>query len=97
MTTLSVSVGWYDARASDLAAAYEAVDPDRLHAWLADLLPAEPGLVLDVGAGSGRDAAWFARRGHSVVAVEPSAAMRAEARARIPTRPSAGSTTRCRR
>ena len=38
--------------------------------------------MLDVGAGSGRDAAWFARRGYSVVAVEPSAAMRAEARTR---------------
>ena len=57
MTASFAPVGWYDARAGELAAAYEAVDPDRLHAWLIDLLPAEPGLVLDVGAGSGRDAA----------------------------------------
>ena len=82
MTASFAPGGWYDAHAGKLAAAYEAVDPDQLHAWLIDLLPGEPGLVLDVGAGSGRDAAWFAQRGHSVIAVEPSAAMRAEARAR---------------
>ena len=35
--------------------------------------------MLDVGAGSGRDAAWFAARGWEVVAVEPAAAMRQEA------------------
>ena len=84
MAAPSEPVGWYDAHAQELANAYEAVDPDRLHAWLVDLLPTEPSLVLDVGAGTGRDAAWFARRGHSVVAVEPAAAMRAEARARHP-------------
>jgi 2-polyprenyl-3-methyl-5-hydroxy-6-metoxy-1,4-benzoquinol methylase len=42
------------------------------------LLPAAPALILDVGAGTGRDAAWLAQLGHDVVAVEPSAAMRAE-------------------
>jgi SAM-dependent methyltransferase len=36
--------------------------------------------VLDVGAGSGRDAAWFAANGYDVVAVEPSDAMLAHAR-----------------
>ncbi|WP_299651063.1 class I SAM-dependent methyltransferase [uncultured Jannaschia sp.] len=66
----------------DLARTYEALDPDRLNAWLRDLLPAPPGAVLDVGAGSGRDAAWLACLGHEVVAVEPSATMRAEAQAR---------------
>lgn len=42
-------------------------------------LPDKDGRVLDVGAGSGRDAAWLADRGHQVVAVEPSPAMRVEA------------------
>ena len=72
-------VAWYDAHADAQAAAYEAADPARLHGWFADLLPPAPALVLDVGAGSGRDAAWLARLGHDVVAVEPSAGMRAEA------------------
>lgn len=35
--------------------------------------------MLDVGAGSGVDAAWFASRGHDVVAVEPTRAMRSRA------------------
>jgi SAM-dependent methyltransferase len=33
-------------------------------------------MVLDVGAGSGRDAAWFAARGHEVLAVEPARGLR---------------------
>jgi SAM-dependent methyltransferase len=36
--------------------------------------------VLDIGAGSGRDAAWFASQGLEVVAAEPSTAMRTRAR-----------------
>jgi SAM-dependent methyltransferase len=47
---------------------YEALPPERLHRWLDGLLPAVPALVLDVGAGTGRDAAWFAGLGHDVVA-----------------------------
>lgn len=35
------------------------------------LMPKHAALVLDVGAGSGRDAEWFSRKGHEVVAVEP--------------------------
>jgi len=69
---------WYEAHAPTLADAYEALDPARVHGWLTDLLPRVPALVLEVGAGTGRDAAWLARLGHDVVAVEPSAAMRAE-------------------
>jgi 2-polyprenyl-3-methyl-5-hydroxy-6-metoxy-1,4-benzoquinol methylase len=34
--------------------------------------------LLDIGAGTGRDAAWFARQGQDVIAVEPSNSMRAE-------------------
>jgi SAM-dependent methyltransferase len=76
---VSLPIGWYDAHAPDLIRRYEAVDPARLHGWLAGLVPATPGTVLDIGAGTGRDAAWFARHGHDVIAVEPSDSMRAEA------------------
>ena len=67
---------WYDDHAVEAVPVYEAADPALLHAWLEGLLPASPGLVADIGAGSGRDAAWFASLGHEVLAVEPSAAMR---------------------
>ncbi|WP_431858707.1 class I SAM-dependent methyltransferase [Azospirillum sp.] len=69
----------YDRRALELASQYETVGFDEVHADILDLLPPEGATILDVGAGSGRDAAWLAAKGHDVVAVEPSAGMRAEA------------------
>ena len=48
------------------------------------LIPTSPGRVLDVGSGTGRDAAWFASMGHRVVAVEPTDAMRLPAMALHP-------------
>jgi SAM-dependent methyltransferase len=61
-----------------LAERYEAVSAAELHGPVADLLPAAPARALDVGAGSGRDAAWLAELGHEVLAAEPSATFRAE-------------------
>jgi hypothetical protein len=72
------STGWYDAHAPDLIGRYEAVDPASLHSWLSGFLPNAPGTVLDIGAGSGRDAAWFSAEGYDVIAVEPSSGMRSE-------------------
>ena len=72
----------YNASATRLIGGYERIPFDRVHRTVADLLPDSSGSVLDVGAGSGRDAAWFAEQGHSVVAVEPSSAMREAGKAR---------------
>lgn len=69
-------IGWYDAHGDRLVCEYEALRPDQVHAWLDGLLPAQPALVFDIGAGTGRDAAWLAAKGHEVVAIEPSNAMR---------------------
>ena len=69
----------------EFAEAYEAFGFEQIHAGALPFLPAQPGLVLDVGAGSGRDAAWFAARGWEVVAVEPAAALREEAARRHPS------------
>ena len=68
--------GWYETHAQEAAARYESVAADQINGWLLDLLPKRSAAVLDVGAGSGRDAAWIASLGHDVIAVEPSAAMR---------------------
>ena len=72
-------IAWYDANAEAVVARYEALTSDAVHDWLRDLLPQGSASVLDVGAGSGRDAAWLAAIGHDVVAVEPSASMRTAA------------------
>lgn len=74
----------YVQDAEALSAYYESKTFAHIHADVLDILPAHAGLVLDVGAGSGRDAAWFAGQGHEVVAVEPVAAMRARARSAHP-------------
>lgn len=68
-----------------LVTQYESLTFEDVHASLLDLLPAPGATILDIGAGSGRDAAWFAARGDDVFAVEPSEAMRAHARALHPS------------
>ncbi len=59
-----------------LTARYETISPEHLFTAIVDLFPSPPAAILDVGAGSGRDAAWFARKGYTVLAVEPSETMR---------------------
>ena len=70
-------IPYYDQHATALTEQYEALAPEAVHHWLIDLMPTGKGLkALDVGAGSGRDAAWLASRGYDVWAVEPSGGMR---------------------
>jgi 2-polyprenyl-3-methyl-5-hydroxy-6-metoxy-1,4-benzoquinol methylase len=63
--------GYAAAATPSLVARYNAIDPHELYASVLDLLPKSPVRVADIGAGTGRDAAWFARQGHEVLAVEP--------------------------
>lgn len=66
-------ISYYDDNAEALAQQYDSLDPDLVHKPWAHLLPGRKvGLALDVGAGTGRDAAWLADMGWEVVAVEPS-------------------------
>ncbi|MFF2846906.1 class I SAM-dependent methyltransferase [Streptomyces sp. NPDC058001] len=67
----------YAEAADALAVQYEEVTFGEVHRDVLKLVPAEPGRILDVGAGTGRDAAALAARGHRVVAVEPTAELRA--------------------
>ena len=69
----------YASEADDLFARYESLAPEDVHRAVLHLLPGAPARVLDIGAGTGRDAAWFAERGHQVVAVEPTDALRLRA------------------
>jgi len=70
------AVEYYDQDAPAFARRYDSVTFDSVHVGLTDLLPAKGAAVLDVGAGSGRDARALAARGFRVTAVEPSAAFR---------------------
>ena len=64
-------MNYYSANASALACRYNSLDPESLHASWSRLIPDDPGIALDIGAGSGRDANWLAEKGWDVVAVEP--------------------------
>ena len=67
----------YDERAAVFVHQYEQLDPETVHAQFLDCLPeGADRLALDIGAGSGRDAAWLRGRGFEVIAVEPSPGMR---------------------
>ena len=77
-------VAIYEAHAADLGARYDKVSSEALLAPVIDLLPPAPATVLDIGAGSGRDAAWFAGRGDSVTVAEPAQAFQAIIAARLP-------------
>jgi SAM-dependent methyltransferase len=61
----------YASASAELIARFEEVSPAELYAPVADLLPTRPSRIADIGAGTGRDAAWLAGKGHRVVAVEP--------------------------
>lgn len=66
----------YVQAAEQLIPRYEALDFEELHAAMLDMMPVEPVRLLDIGAGTGRDAACFAAAGHQVTAVEPTDAFR---------------------
>ena len=86
MTSVQVSgTEGYADEAEDLFKRYEGIPAADAHRAVLHLIPAAPSRVLDVGSGTGRDAAWFASMGHRVVAVEPTDAMRLPAMALHPS------------
>ena len=75
-SSLASSVRGYEGDAGlALAARYETIDPEILHADILKSLPPPPASVIDIGAGSGRDAQWFVSKDYRVLAVEPSETM----------------------
>jgi len=75
----------YADEAEELFQRYESVPAAENHRHVLHLVSKTPSRVLDIGSGTGRDAAWFATMGHRVVAVEPTDAMRLPAMALHPS------------
>ncbi|MEV5751697.1 class I SAM-dependent methyltransferase [Actinoallomurus sp. NPDC052308] len=69
----------YGEDAEALVRQYEALSFEEVHAEVLHLIPRSRGRVLDIGAGSGRDAAALSRLGHTVFAVEPTPELREQA------------------
>ena len=73
--------GYAAAATPDFIAAYDGLSPEDIYAPVIDLFPSHSARIADIGAGTGRDAAWFAHQGHDVLAVEPVRALREAGRA----------------
>jgi protein-L-isoaspartate O-methyltransferase len=69
----------YGETADERVKQYESLAFEDVHRHMLHLFPTTPSRVIDIGAGTGRDAAAFARLGHTVTAVEPTPELRAHA------------------
>ena len=73
---MSVNISYYNKNAIELAEQYDSLSFESVHNSWKQYWPEKCANVLDVGAGSGRDAQWFSKQGCFVVAVEPASALR---------------------
>lgn len=69
----------YAEAAERLFPVYEGIPFEDVHRSVLHLFPEKPCRILDIGSGTGRDAAAFAATGHAVTAVEPTAELRLRA------------------
>jgi len=66
----------YGETAAKLVQPYETVRFEDVHGDVLHLFPTAPCRVIDIGAGTGRDAVALAALGHAVTAVEPTPELR---------------------
>ncbi|MBA2949576.1 class I SAM-dependent methyltransferase [Streptomyces himalayensis] len=76
---------YYAQNAGRLGQRYGSVTFEEVHGGVLDLLPPVPARVVDIGAGTGRDAAALAARGYQVVAAEPVRELREVAQQQHPS------------
>lgn len=75
-------IAGYGENAEHLAEQYESIEFEDVYRDVLHLFPTQPSEILDIGAGSGRDSAALARRGHAVTAIEPTKELREEGQLR---------------
>ena len=75
-------IAGYGENAEYLAEQYESIAFEDVYRDVLHLFPTQPGEILDIGAGSGRDSAALARKGHTVTAIEPTKELREEGQLR---------------
>lgn len=73
---MSVNISYYNKNAVELAKQYDSLSFESVHKSWKQYWPGKGANVLDVGAGSGRDAKWFSEHGCDVIAIEPSQPLR---------------------
>jgi len=72
-------IAGYNLDVEKRIAKYESLNFEQFHPEFLPFLPSPPAKILDIGAGSGRDAAYLAKKGYLVTAVEPAAKLLAAA------------------
>ncbi|MEL7413485.1 MAG: class I SAM-dependent methyltransferase [Pseudomonadota bacterium] len=72
---MSSTSNFYNQNASSLAEQYNSATFENVHASWQPFWPHVGDRVLDVGAGSGRDAKWMSEQGCEVIALEPAASL----------------------
>ena len=65
------TLNYYRKNSQQLAEQYNSVSFENIHKDWLTYLPKKEAVVIDIGAGSGRDAVWLSEQGYKVVAVEP--------------------------
>jgi len=65
-------IDYYDQNSESLGQRYELSSFEEIHKSILHFLSPPPKRILDIGAGSGRDAAWFSNYGYQVTAIDPS-------------------------
>lgn len=66
----------YSEDAESLIPRYEGVSFIEKYKAVLHLLPTKASKILDIGAGTGGDAAWLATKGHCILAIEPTDQLR---------------------
>ncbi len=66
----------YVEEADVLIPSYEAISSSNLLSHVSEFIPQSKCRIIEIGAGTGRDAAWLVSNGHDVLAVEPVSAFR---------------------
>lgn len=73
---MSTAANWYDTHAEQIADGYESIEANAAHPALFEMIADKQTLtVLDIGSGTGRDAAALSALGHDVTAIDPSEKM----------------------
>jgi SAM-dependent methyltransferase len=71
-------IAYYERNAKVVTAKYEAANMSQFHAWLLEVCPRDCS-VLELGCGSGREAAFLQSKGYGIVATDGSMAILLEA------------------
>lgn len=69
-------IDYYSINAKRFSQEYKKHQFEKINFLWIHLIPQGKVNILDVGAGSGRDASWLAQKGHAVIAVEPADGLR---------------------